>query len=180
MSLPTLRGRAIGAAALVAVALLVAACGSSTSGTGYGGGAAAAGSTTPPAVAKATIGTASGALGTYLTDASGRSLYLWLADGKGASACSGSCAQEWPPVTTKDRPAASGSVMAGALGTIMRADGTAQVTYNGHPLYRFEGDTAAGKTTGQGLDDFGAKWWLVGRSGAAITKSAGASSGGAW
>jgi predicted lipoprotein with Yx(FWY)xxD motif len=54
----------------------------------------------------------------------------------------------------------------------MRADGTEQVTYDGHPLYYFIADGSAGSTTGQGNDGFGAKWWLVAPSGSAITATA--------
>jgi hypothetical protein len=61
--------------------------------------------------------------------------------------------------------------MAAELGTTKRSDGSMQVTYNGHPLYYYEGDTAAGQTTGQGSNGFGAKWWLVTPSGSAITGS---------
>jgi predicted lipoprotein with Yx(FWY)xxD motif len=50
-----------------------------------------------------------------------------------------------------------------------RTDGTRQVTYAGHPLYRFVGDSAAGQTSGQGLDDFGGAWYVVAASGRAIT-----------
>ena len=62
------------------------------------------------------------------------------------------------------------------LGSITRADGSKQVTYNGHPLYYYVADKSASMTTGQGSNSFGAKWWLVSAQGAAITK--GASSGG--
>lgn len=54
------------------------------------------------------------------------------------------------------------------LGTITRDDGTLQVTYNGWPLYLFAGDTAAGDTNGQGLDEFGGLWFLVSPAGEAI------------
>ncbi len=64
---------------------------------------------------------------------------------------------------------AAGSAKASDLGTITRSDGTKQVTYDGHPLYYFVGDSAAGQTNGQGSDNFGAKWWLVAPSGAEIT-----------
>ena len=66
---------------------------------------------------------------------------------------------------------ATGGAKASDLGTITRSDGTKQVTYDGHPLYYFVGDSAAGQTNGQGSDNFGAKWWLVGASGAMITGS---------
>ena len=61
--------------------------------------------------------------------------------------------------------------MSADLGTITRSDGTKQVTYKGHPLYYYISDTKAGQTTGQGSNNFGALWWLVSPSGAAITKS---------
>jgi hypothetical protein len=73
-------------------------------------------------------------------------------------------------------PTASGGANAADLGTITRSDGSKQVTYKGHPLYYFVGDTAAGSLKGQGSNNFGAKWWLVAPSGTAI--AAGASSGG--
>src|SRR5207253_10800819 len=66
---------------------------------------------------------------------------------------------------------AAGGAKASDLGTITRSDGTKQVTYDGHPLYYFVGDSAAGQANGQGSDNFGAKWWLVASSGAKITAS---------
>jgi len=62
------------------------------------------------------------------------------------------------------------------LGTITRTDGTKQVTYDGHPLYTFQLDTAAGDTKGQGSNNFGAKWWLLAPSGQPITSTSGGSS----
>src|SRR5262249_21920189 len=104
------------------------------------------------------------------------------------SACSGACASLWPPVTTGGSPTASGSAKASDLGTITRSDGAKQVTYDGHPLYYYAGDSSSGQTNGQGTDSFGAKWWLVApggtsrtRSGAGTAPSAPASSaGGGW
>ncbi|HUN38126.1 MAG TPA: hypothetical protein VMU95_39550 [Trebonia sp.] len=55
------------------------------------------------------------------------------------------------------------------LSTITRSDGTKQVTYDGHPLYYFAGDSSAGQANGQGSDSFGAKWWLVSPAGADVT-----------
>jgi predicted lipoprotein with Yx(FWY)xxD motif len=110
-------------------------------------------------------------------------VYLWVADTTGKSACSGSCAQAWPPVVTPGKPSAGSGVNAADLGTITRADGSTQVTYKGHPLYYYVGDTKAGTTAGQGSPQFGAKWWLVGPAGSAITtggSSSGGSSGGSY
>jgi predicted lipoprotein with Yx(FWY)xxD motif len=174
--LRSIRYRIGAVAALIGISVLVAACGSSSSSTtatsaaGAGSTATSSSATTTPAAAKGTaISTTKGSDGTFLTGAGGRALYLWVADSKGMSSCSGACAKAWPPVIAKGKPAASGSVKASQLGTIKRSDGTEQVTYNGHPLYYFEGDPKSGTTHGQGSDAFGAKWWLVTPAGAAIT-----------
>jgi hypothetical protein len=64
---------------------------------------------------------------------------------------------------------AAGTAKASDLGTITRSDGTKQVTYNGHPLYFYSGDSGPGTASGQGSDMFGAKWWLVAPTGANVT-----------
>jgi predicted lipoprotein with Yx(FWY)xxD motif len=115
------------------------------------------------------ITTKSGTNGTYLTDSSGRAIYLWVKDSTNKSACSGACAGAWPPVTATGTPTASGSAHASDLGTITRSDGTKQVTYDGHPLYYFSGDSGPGQTNGEGSDGFGAKWWLISPSGDQVT-----------
>jgi hypothetical protein len=102
---------------------------------------------------------------------SGKSVYLWVKDGKNMSACSGACAGAWPPVPATGSVTAGSGVTASDLGTITRSDGTKQVSYDGHPLYYFSGDSAAGQTNGQGSDGFGAKWWLVSPAGAQITSA---------
>lgn len=148
--------------------LLAAACGSSGSaGTSGASGASHQGTV---------ITTRSGADGTFLTDGSGHSVYLWVKDPAGKSVCSGSCIGAWPPVSASGPVTASGSAKAADLGSITRSDGTKQVTYNGHPLYYFAGDSGPGQTNGQGNNGFGAKWWLVAPSGAQIT-GAGSGSG---
>jgi predicted lipoprotein with Yx(FWY)xxD motif len=108
-----------------------------------------------------------------LTDGSGRAVYLWVKDTGGMSACSGACAGTWPPVPASGTVTASGSAKASDLGTITRSDGTKQVTYDGHPLYYFSGDSGAGTATGQGSESFGAKWWLVAPSGSDVTAAVG-------
>ena len=160
------------------MALLAAACGSSSS-TPSATSAGASASATPAAASSGggtVITTSSGSAGSFLTNSSGRAIYLWVKDGKNSSACSGACAGAWPPVTATGTVTASGGAVAADLGTITRSDGTKQVTYDGHPLYYYVGDSAAGQVTGQGSDSFGAKWWLVAPSGSAITSSVPASS----
>jgi predicted lipoprotein with Yx(FWY)xxD motif len=107
--------------------------------------------------------------GSFLTNSAGRAIYLFMADSSGKSNCSGACAAAWPPVIATGQPTAAGGVQASDLSTITRSDGTKQVTYDGHPLYYFQGDTGAGTDKGQGLTNFGAAWWLVAPSGSSIT-----------
>jgi predicted lipoprotein with Yx(FWY)xxD motif len=159
-------------AAIAAGALLLAAC---SSGKSYGGGGAAnTTNNTNKASATAVVETHKGALGTYLTDAAGKTLYMFASDSSSMSTCTGQCATFWPPVTTTGTPTASAGATGSMLATITRSDGTHQVTYGGHPLYTFAEDTAAGDTKGQGSTNFGAKWWVLTPAGQPIT---GASSG---
>ena len=116
------------------------------------------------------ITTASSGGTTFLTTGSGRAVYLWAKDTMGKSVCTGACAGAWPPVTASS-VTASGSAKASDLSTITRSDGTKQVTYDGHALYYYVGDSGAGQVTGQGSDMFGAKWWLVSPAGADVTGS---------
>ncbi len=100
-------------------------------------------------------------LGTYLTDAEGRALYLFKADSAGTSACYDACAEAWPPLFTQGEPQAGSGVEANMLGTLEREDGQMQVTYGGHPLYYFARDAGPGQTQGQDVMGFGAEWYLV-------------------
>jgi predicted lipoprotein with Yx(FWY)xxD motif len=160
-------------AGAVVVAAIVAGCGSSNSSSSASNGAAASPSASSSASSApgVSVASAKGPDGTYLVGASGRALYLWVADSGGQSNCSGACTKVWPPLLTTGTPAASGGVSATDLGTVTRSDGGKQVTYKGHPLYYFAADHAAGATTGQGSNSFGAKWWLVAPSGTAITRT---------
>jgi predicted lipoprotein with Yx(FWY)xxD motif len=156
--------------ALLAVpALLVAGCGGGSSGGGYGGGGSSS-STKAPASSSggATVGVRKTGLGTILVDSSGRTVYLFEKDTGDRSTCSGACAEAWPPVTATGKPSAGTGVSAAKLGTSMRADGTREVTYAGHPLYTYAGDTAPGATTGQGLDQFGAEWYVLSPAGTKV------------
>ncbi|HLH81707.1 MAG TPA: hypothetical protein VKV38_00425 [Trebonia sp.] len=174
----------------LAALLLAAACSSGTStgststggtsaasgGNGYGASTPASTSTAGAPAAAAVIKTATGPAGTYLTDKAGRAVYLFMADSRDKSTCSGACAAAWPPVTVNGTVTAAGGAMASDLGTITRSGGAKQVTYDGHPLYYFAGDSGPGQTNGQGVNGFGARWWLVAPSGTAITTAAGSGS----
>lgn len=162
-------------AALSLGAAMIAGCGSSSSTTAAGSSTSSSHSSS--GASGLMIATAKGSDGTYLTGASGRALYLWVADSNGRSNCSGSCATNWPPVIVASTPKTSGAAIATDLGTITRSDGSKQLTYRGHPLYYFAGDGEAGETNGQGSDGFGALWWLVSPAGTAITSKSSSSSG---
>jgi predicted lipoprotein with Yx(FWY)xxD motif len=108
-------------------------------------------------------------LGTVLVDAQGRTLYLFMKDKHGKSACAGACAKFWPPLLTKGRPKAGKGVQSKLLGTTVRKSGS-QVTYDRHPLYLYAGDKKAGQTNGQGSTNFGATWYVLAPSGHEITK----------
>jgi predicted lipoprotein with Yx(FWY)xxD motif len=73
------------------------------------------------------------------------------------SACNGACAQYWPPVTARRRPAA-GPGVTGRLGAITRSDGSTQATYGRHPLYTYVADTGPGQTNGNNLNLNGSLW----------------------
>lgn len=103
--------------------------------------------------------------GAHLTDGDERSLYLFTQDEEGRSACTGDCAEAWPPFTVTDEASAGDGVAESLLGTIERDDGSAQVTYNGRPLYYFAADGADAPVSGHGVNDV---WFLVSPYGEAI------------
>jgi predicted lipoprotein with Yx(FWY)xxD motif len=166
-------------AGVAAVALAVAGCGGTSDATQAGayGAPSPAGSASPaaadeaPASGGTTVALASSKLGKILVDGESRTLYLFEADTGTASTCNGACASAWPPLTTTGEPIAGPGISASKLGTAKRSDGTTGVTYNGHPLYTFAGDSAPGQTTGQGSDGFGAEWYVLSAAGNAIETS---------
>lgn len=154
-------------AVIPAAATVLAAC----------GGDSTTASSQAPAKPDATLGLASnGNLGKILIDSNGDTVYLFQKDTSTKSACTGECATAWPPVLVSGKPSVGGGLHAGKVGTTPRSDGKSQVTYAGHPLYRYQGDSKPGDASGQGLNAFGASWYVLSSSGAADTK--GGSSGG--
>jgi predicted lipoprotein with Yx(FWY)xxD motif len=162
------RSWALAVAGIAAVALAVTGCGGSSDGQQT----ASYGAPSPTAPTKssgaASVGLASSNLGKILVDGQGRTLYLFEADEGTASTCDGACASAWPPLTTAGSPNAGSGVSASKLGTTTRGDGTSEVTYNGHPLYTYAGDSAPGQTSGQGSDAFGAEWYVLSPAGTPI------------
>ena len=114
------------------------------------------------------MSTAGGELGDHLVGPNGHTLYLFEKDTGSTSTCTGACAAAWPPLITTGAPTAGGAADADLLGTTKRPDGTMEVTYGGHPLYYFSGDTAPGDTAGQDVEAFGAEWYAVAPSGEAV------------
>src|SRR5690348_2965823 len=106
--------------------------------------------------------------GKTLVDANGRTLYLFQGDKPNVSRLSAAGQAVWPPFTATTRPAARGGAAAADIRSIAA---TKQITYNGHPLYYHVGDRGPGQTSGQGLNQFGARWYVLSPSGAAITSS---------
>ena len=160
-----LRAFALIAGALGAV-VVTAAC--SSSSYGYAStplsGQTPGGVQSNPSGMPQSIDVKSSPLGTILVDGSGRTLYLFEADGKSSSSCYGSCAAVWPPVLSDGIPTAGSGVNQSLLSITTRSDGTREVTYNGHPLYYFVSDKV-GQTTGQGLNSFGADWYVLSPAG---------------
>ena len=178
-----IRRRSVGALTLLlaAAALLMGACaGSDSSDTGTGsaatstsaassggtGASGGSGATRSATTAQSvTVATNVGALGVYLVDGIGRTLYMFDADHDGESACYDACATTWPPLTTSGSPTAAENAAGGPLSAITRTDRSQQVLYGVYPLYYFTGDTAPGQTNGQGS---GGQWWIVGTDGQPI------------
>ncbi len=155
-------------AAVLALPGLAAACGGGSSSS-------PAASQTPAAANGGTVTAASSSLGKILVAQNGMTLYMFARDQAGKSACSGACAKFWPPYT--GTPKAGSGLTASLLGSTVRADGSKQVTYDGHPLYTYSGDSSPGATNGQGQDTFGALWWVVAPDGKVVMTSAQSSSG---
>ncbi|MGA7911209.1 MAG: hypothetical protein WCC30_06645 [Candidatus Dormiibacterota bacterium] len=162
-----MHSRFLATTGLVALAMVAAACGGSTPSASN---PSPSPSPSPsPAAAGTTIAVATNAThGQILVDGKGMTVYLFVADTGTSSTCYGSCATIWPPVLTDGAPKAGNGAVASLLGTTTRTDGKVEVTYAGHPLYYFITDKAAGDTTGQGVNGFGALWWVMSPSGAAI------------
>lgn len=111
----------------------------------------------------------SGSLGQILVDGAGRSLYLFEKDKGSTSNCSGDCAKVWPPFTSSGPATAGTGAMSSLLGTTSRTDLSTQVTYHGHPLYYYVSDgSKAGSTAGQGLNQFGAGWYVLSPAGSKV------------
>ena len=145
--------------------LLTLACGVAATGCG------SAAATTAPMKSErgASVRVMSSRYGKVLFDGRSRALYLFTRERSKRSRCYGACAKAWPPFVTKGKPRALRGANASLLGTTRRRDGSTQVTYAGHPLYYYVGDTKAGQILCQGVTEFGGTWWVVNPNGTART-----------
>lgn len=158
------------AAGAVMAGLMLAACGSS-------GGSSAPQTSPPEATASPVANAPEGSAATVslksvtgvddkaLVGPDGKTVYLFEGDENGKPTCNDACAGLWPPVTASGMPTAGSGLDQSKLGTVKRADGSTQVTYGGHPLYYYSGDTGPGTAMGQGLKAFGSEWYVLGAAG---------------
>ena len=169
---------AIAAMAGIAALLVLAACqapagAGSTSASAIestaasASGSEAAGSTYEVKVGHTTAGNA-------LVGEDGKTLYVFTKEANGRIACTTGCTGTWPPFTLDagETTKAGQGVTAAWLATTKRPDGATQVTYNGHPLYYFASDKAAGDAHGQGI---GGVWFIATANGKLPSASASAS-----
>ena len=135
---------------MLLVALIAVACGSASStSTGNSGGTTP--SSSASAIIKTTSATVNGQSVTILTNIQGMTLYYLKPDTATTSACTGTCASNWPPlVFTSSGSPGSANALPGTLSVVTDANGQ-QVEYNGHLLYTFSGDTTPGQTNGEGI-----------------------------
>src|ERR1700744_5132894 len=162
-------GVPVAVAGLALVAAGGGAAGTTSAGPGAGcppPAAAATSAAAAPAQAD-TVATRHTGLGNVLVDAQGRTLYLFEKDKGMTSACSGACASIWPPLKATKVVAGTG-LSAAHLSGAKQPGGGGDVTYAGHPLYTYVGDTKPGETKGQGLNQFGAEWYVLSPSGTKI------------
>lgn len=108
-------------------------------------------------------------LGTFLADGDGNTLYMFTKDVKGTSNCYDNCAKSWPPLVPAGQPTLKDGIVQGLVGTTQRTDGSAQLTYNGWPLYYYAKDQKPGDTVGQAV---GKVWWVVSGEGNIIRPAA--------
>jgi predicted lipoprotein with Yx(FWY)xxD motif len=166
-----MRYQMIGVAGAAAAGLMAAACSSGSTSSPAAPASHPASSHAASTTAALSLRTIARIPRSALVGSNGRTLYLFEADKAGKPACSGACASAWPPDTATGTLHAGSGVNQALLGTIKRSDGTTQVTYNGHPLYYFTGDSSAGTAMGQGTKAFGAGWYVVSASGSKIDTS---------
>jgi predicted lipoprotein with Yx(FWY)xxD motif len=164
----------LGLPAAAAAAAALAACSSSTNNSPPPSPTSTSGS--PAAAAAGSLKTAHIGGATVLASGTGFTLYSFAPDTPTTSKCNGTCAANWPPV----KGPATAAGVTGTFGSIKRTDGSAQATFDGHPLYTFTGDTAPGQANGNGLNAAGGVWHEITTSGTAPAAESSPSGGSAY
>jgi predicted lipoprotein with Yx(FWY)xxD motif len=131
--------------------------------------AVVASATTSSAATRPTLGLRTTSDGKVIVDRAGMTMYEFGHDRKNVSRCSGTCAMFWPPAKAPAHPTLAKGLSSKKLKVIRRSDGSRQLSYNGHPLYRYSGDTKPGQTNGEGITAFGGTWYVLSRTGAIVT-----------
>jgi len=151
---------------LIGLSLILAPCSPSQAAVTAPPAAPAAGASSPGATQNA-VGAEiiqvlnDPKLGQVLATSDGKTLYANTVDSPDQLRCTASaCTGFWPPYTVKAGPTTS-SELSGTLGTIIRPDGSTQLTYNGQPLYTFYLDKGPGDAKGNGFTDLGGTWHVV-------------------
>jgi predicted lipoprotein with Yx(FWY)xxD motif len=159
----------------VIAALALSACGGDNGGSSSSGSATT--SSDGESAPAASVVVEKTDLGNILADGNDRTLYMFLKDSGSTSECNDACAAAWPPLVVSGTPTAGSGAETSLVGTTTRSDGTSQVTYNGHPVYRYSGDQKPGDTAGEGLDAFGAEWYVLSPAGDQVTGASGGGDG---
>jgi predicted lipoprotein with Yx(FWY)xxD motif len=112
-----------------------------------------------------------------LVNQTGRTLYHLTSEKGKKFVCTGSCATIWPPLTVPKgaKPVAGSGITKSKLATIKRPDGRIQVTYAGLTLYRYSGDSKAGQTNGEGIQNI---WYAISPTGKQVKKASSSGGGG--
>ena len=152
-----MRVRMIAGAALVAA--LSAGCGARAAGPRP--------AATPAAATGTVVKVVRSQFGRILADGRGQALYYFSRENGRASRCYGACARAWPPVPAHARPIAGRGARAGLIGTTRRRDGRRQLTYAGHPVYLYVGDSP-GRVLCHDVTEFGGVWRVIRGDGSVV------------
>jgi len=150
--------KCVRASVIVGSLIALTACGGGSSSSGTTG---SSGGSTSVSSARSAVSSWRSAYGAILVNGKGDALYAFSADTAKKSACANSCAAIWAPLDVSGVPKLAPGLNTSLLGDVVRADGSHQLTYGGHPLYTYQADTGPHFVNGQGLKSFGGTWYVV-------------------
>ena len=152
----------VAAAAALAAAAAAAGCGGTS-----GAAPRPAAAPEPVAARGAAVTVVRSQFGRILADARGQALYYFSRERGRTSRCYGACATAWPPAAARGRPVAARGARSALIGTIVRRDGKRQLTYAGHPVYLYVGDSP-GLVLCHNVTEFGGVWRVIRADGSAV------------